>query len=63
MSEHNLKIAVIGTGGWGKNHVRVLSDLGVLRAICDSDENRALSVSKKHKINSYLNLRELFERT
>ena len=62
MSEHNLKIAVIGTGGWGKNHVRVLSDLGVLCAICDSDENRVLSISKKYKINSYSNLKELFEK-
>ena len=62
MSEHNLKIAVIGTGGWGKNHVRVLSDLGVLCAICDSDENRVLSLSKKYKTNSYPNLKELFEK-
>jgi len=62
MSEHNLKIAVIGTGGWGKNHVRVLSDLGVLCAICDSDENRVLSLSKKYRINSYSNLKELFEK-
>jgi UDP-N-acetylglucosamine 3-dehydrogenase len=62
MSEHNLKIAVIGTGGWGKNHVRVLSDLGVLCAICDSDENRVLSISKKYKINSHSNLEELFEK-
>jgi UDP-N-acetylglucosamine 3-dehydrogenase len=62
MSEHNLKIAVIGTGGWGKNHVRVLSDLGVLCAVCDSDENRVLSISKRYKINSYSNLKELFEK-
>jgi UDP-N-acetylglucosamine 3-dehydrogenase len=62
MSEHNLKIAVIGTGGWGKNHVRVLNDLGVLCAICDSDQNRILSISKKYKINSYSNLKELFEK-
>ena len=62
MSEHNLKIAVIGTGGWGKNHVRVLSDLGVLCAICDSDENRILSISKKYKINSYPDLKGLFEK-
>jgi len=39
-----------------------LSDLGVLRAICDSDENRILSISKKYKINSYSNLKELFEK-
>jgi UDP-N-acetylglucosamine 3-dehydrogenase len=62
MSEHNLKIAVIGTGGWGKNHVRVLSDLGVLCAICDSDESRILSISKKYKINSYPDLKGLFEK-
>jgi UDP-N-acetylglucosamine 3-dehydrogenase len=62
MSEHNLKIAVIGTGGWGKNHVRVLNDLGVLCAICDSDQNRIISISKKYKINSYSNLKELFEK-
>jgi UDP-N-acetylglucosamine 3-dehydrogenase len=62
MSEHNLKIAVIGTGGWGKNHVRVLSDLGVLCAICDSDEDRVVYISKKYKINSYSNLKELFEK-
>ncbi len=39
LDEKSIKIAVIGTGGWGKNHVRVLNDLGVLSAICDSDWN------------------------
>ena len=28
LNEKSIKIAVIGTGGWGKNHVRVLNDLG-----------------------------------
>ena len=61
MSEYNLNIAVIGTGGWGKNHVRVLNDLGVLGAVCDSDENRIKSISNKYKIHSYSNLKDLFE--
>ncbi len=61
MSEYNLNIAVIGTGGWGKNHVRVLNDLGVLSAVCDSDENRIKSISNKYKIHSYSNLKDLFE--
>ena len=26
--DKSIKIAVVGTGGWGKNHVRVLNDLG-----------------------------------
>lgn len=59
MSKYNLKIAVIGTGGWGKNHVRVLNELGVLKAVCDSDINRIQYISAKYKINGYLNLEEL----
>lgn len=30
-------IAVVGAGGWGRNHVRSLAGLGVLRAVCDRD--------------------------
>lgn len=37
MSANDLNIGVVGTGYWGKNLVRNLNDLGVLRAICDSD--------------------------
>jgi UDP-N-acetylglucosamine 3-dehydrogenase len=62
MSDYNLNIAVIGTGGWGKNHVRVLNDMGVLSAVCDSDENRIKSISNKYKIHSYSNLKDLFEK-
>jgi len=29
-----MKIVQIGVGGWGKNHTRILSQLGVLSAIC-----------------------------
>ncbi len=62
MNNYNLKLAVIGTGGWGKNHVRVLNDLGVLYAVCDSDENRLQHISKKYKINCYSGLDELLEK-
>lgn len=61
MNKKSTKIAVIGTGGWGKNHVRVLNDLGVLTAICDSDENRTTMLSKKYNINSYSSLDKLLE--
>jgi UDP-N-acetylglucosamine 3-dehydrogenase len=60
--DYNLKIAVVGTGGWGKNHVRVLKDMGVLTAICDADENKALSISKKYKINHYTKVTDLIEK-
>ena len=39
-SNRDLKVAVIGVGGWGKNHARVLHDIGVLSAICDADADR-----------------------
>jgi len=62
MSKYNLKLAVIGTGGWGKNHARVLNELGVLQAVCDSDENRIQNMSKKYKINCYTNLEDLLKK-
>ena len=37
----NPAIAVIGCGYWGKNHVRTLSELGVLFAVADQDRERA----------------------
>lgn len=47
------KIAVIGVGGWGKNHARVLAELGVLGAVCDSDSSRANEIAAKHGAKSY----------
>lgn len=62
MTNNSIKVAVVGTGGWGKNHVRVLNDLGVLAAVCDSDQGRVDALSKKFKINSYLSLNILLEK-
>lgn len=41
---------VIGTGFWGWNHARVLSELGSTRlvAVCDIDVNRAEAIGKKY---------------
>jgi len=35
-----MKVAQIGTGGWGKNHTRILSQLGVLSAVCDAKQRK-----------------------
>lgn len=43
----------IGTGGWGKNHTRILSQLGVLVAVCDTDESRRKEYGEKYSVNSY----------
>lgn len=47
------KIAVIGVGGWGKNHARVLAELGVLAAVCDADSSRAKEIATKHGAKAY----------
>ncbi len=36
----NTALAVIGCGYWGKNLVRVFSELGALRCVCDTDRPR-----------------------
>ncbi len=53
------RIAVIGTGGWGKNHVRVLSELGYLGAVCDLDASRASSYAEKYRVKAYSDVDEL----
>ena len=48
-----MKIVQIGTGGWGKNHSRVLSEFGVLSAICDTNPKLAEELGKKYSVNFY----------
>ena len=57
-----MKIVQIGTGGWGKNHSRVLSEFGVLSAICDTNPNIAEEFGKKYSINFYDSLENLLEK-
>ena len=54
-----VRVAVIGTGGWGKNHVRVLSEMGALVAICDVDKTRAELYSKKYGVKGYASVDEM----
>ncbi|HRV95899.1 MAG TPA: Gfo/Idh/MocA family oxidoreductase, partial [Anaerolineae bacterium] len=35
-----INVALIGCGAWGKNHLRVWSELGCLRLVCDTDRSR-----------------------
>jgi len=38
MKEREAQLALVGFGRWGRNHARVLSELGRLAMICDTDE-------------------------
>lgn len=42
------KIAVIGSGYWGKNLVRNFSSLGVLSAVCDSNADMLQALGKQY---------------
>jgi UDP-N-acetylglucosamine 3-dehydrogenase len=48
-----VRIAVIGVGGWGKNHVRVLNELDALAAVCDANGERMQLYSKKYRVPGY----------
>jgi UDP-N-acetylglucosamine 3-dehydrogenase len=56
-----LKIIQIGTGGWGKNHARILSELGVLVAICDANIEKSKEYGEKYSVNYYDSLEKVLE--
>ncbi|MGB7953893.1 MAG: Gfo/Idh/MocA family oxidoreductase, partial [Candidatus Nitrosopolaris sp.] len=60
-TEDKRRIAVIGVGGWGKNHARVLHEIGVLGSICDKDELRATELAKLYDAKPYFSLEQLLE--
>src|SRR3972149_6069104 len=45
-----INIAVVGAGAWGKNHIRVFSELPKVRLkyICDSDPSKLSSMLKAY---------------
>jgi UDP-N-acetylglucosamine 3-dehydrogenase len=62
--ERRVRFGVIGTGFWGKNHARVLSEVtnATLVAICDLDSTRAESIAKKYEVDWYLRDEDLLKR-
>ncbi len=56
-----MKVVQIGTGGWGKNHTRILSELGVLAAICDVNPEKSKEYGEKYSVNYYQSLEELLK--
>jgi len=59
-----LRIAVIGAGFWGRNHVRVLSELSQaeLVAVCDVNEQRAKMIAGKYNVKAYTSSKELYRK-
>jgi predicted dehydrogenase len=57
--DSKLRLAIIGVGGWGKNHARVLHDFGVLSAVCDMDAQRTKEIAERYNTNSYHSIDDL----
>src|SRR5579859_5444811 len=56
------KVGVVGTGGWGKNHVRVLSELQSLAAVCDLNKERAAQFSRNYRVPAYNSLDQMIKK-
>jgi len=56
------RIGVVGTGGWGKNHVRVLDELQCLAAVCDMSAERANLYSEKFRVPGYTSVETMLRK-
>lgn len=57
------RIAVLGSGGWGRNHVRTWHDLGALTLVCDPAEDRLAQIAPTIPgVDTSLDPGEAFER-
>ena len=46
-----MKIVQIGVGGWGKNHVGILSQLGALTAICETNVECSKEYGEEYSVD------------
>lgn len=56
-----MRIVQIGIGRCGENHARILSQLGVLKAICDVDPQRGAECAERYCVNHYSSVEELLQ--
>jgi UDP-N-acetylglucosamine 3-dehydrogenase len=56
------RIGVVGTGGWGKNHVRVFNELQCLGAVCDMNKERAATFSKNFHVPGYNSMETMLKK-
>ncbi len=55
------KVIVVGTGGFGKNHVRVLAELGGLGGVCDISVEKANTYGRLYNVSHYTSVSEIPE--
>ncbi|MCW4020874.1 MAG: Gfo/Idh/MocA family oxidoreductase [Candidatus Bathyarchaeota archaeon] len=59
-----LKMAVVGAGFWGRNHIRVLSELPEVEmaTVCDVDKERAETIAQKYGLRTYTDARNMYRK-
>ena len=64
MSERKVKVVVVGTGGWGRQHARVLSARPDVEfaAVCGRDRARAEARASEFGVRAYVDIVEMLER-
>ncbi|MDB5513086.1 MAG: oxidoreductase [Enterovirga sp.] len=50
--ENEVRVAVVGCGRWGRNHVRNYAELGALAAVVDSDPAVAAEFAARHGVRA-----------
>lgn len=58
----DMQAALVGVGGWGKNHARVLHNMGALSAICDTDAALAKKYGEMYGVPHYMSLDDMTRR-
>ena len=62
MKKRRKKVCVVGAGDWGKNHIRVLNEMGCLGGIVDLDQSRIQHFMQLYTdIAFYNNVKDSFE--
>jgi UDP-N-acetylglucosamine 3-dehydrogenase len=59
ITKGDFKLAIVGVGGWGKNHARVLHDFGSLVAICEIDPQRGKEIADKYDARLYSSIDDM----
>ena len=57
-----VRVAVLGCGYWGANHIRTLTGLGALHAVSDSQSGAGGRVCARSSIVWRLNRHEIYDR-
>ena len=56
-----MKIIQIGIGGWGKNHARILNELGILSGIFDIDLTKSKELAEKYFVDWFENMEDVLD--